>query len=172
VYFHAFSKSYVYHNGKVTAVTAKGEPFLFSFKVNDRLFFEQIPSGLHELKDEKLYPIKDATKLRGMNILSMLPIGTDNILIGTAKNGLYILRPDGTINPWSSQANDFLRQYQLNNGAKLYGNQYAFGTIQNGVIIINERGEIVQHINKKNGLQNNTVLSLSIDKQNNLWAGL
>src|SRR5690606_9094268 len=41
-----------------------------------------------------------------------------------------------------------------------------------GVIIVNQAGEIVQHINKNNGLQNNTVLSLAVDKQSNLWVGL
>lgn len=172
VYFHTFSKSYLYHDNKITTITADGEPFLFSFKVNGKLFFEQIPSGLHELKNGKLVQLPEASKLHGMNILCMIPFASNDVLIGTAKNGLFRMQPDGKISPWHTQADDFLKRYQLNNGVKLYGDQYAFGTIQNGIIILNDQGEIVQHINKNNGLQNNTVLSLALDKQTNLWAGL
>ncbi len=172
VYFHTFSKSYLYQDNKITTITADGEPFLFSFKVKDKLYFEQIPSGLHELRNGKLIRVKEASKLHGMNILCMIPWLNNDILIGTAKNGLFRMQPDGTINQWHTQADDFLKRYQLNNGVKLYGDQYAFGTIQNGVIILNQQGEIVQHINKNNGLQNNTVLSLTVDKQHNLWTGL
>ncbi|VTP98665.1 two-component regulator propeller domain-containing protein [Sphingobacterium daejeonense] len=82
------------------------------------------------------------------------------------------MRFDGSIEPWPNEAQDLLKKYQINNGIKLFGNQYAFGTIQNGIIILNQNGEIVQHINKNNGLQNNTVLSLATDKQSNLWVGL
>lgn len=172
VYFHTFSKSYLYQDNKITTITADGEPFLFSFKIKDKLYFEQIPSGLHQLINGKLIRVRDADKLHGMNILCMIPFLNDDILIGTSKDGLFKLKPDGTIAPWETQADDFLKRYQLNNGVKLYGDQYAFGTIQNGIIILNQKGDIVQHINKSNGLQNNTVLSLSVDKQNNLWAGL
>ena len=40
------------------------------------------------------------------------------------------------------------------------------------MIIIDTAGNIVQHINKLSGLQNNTVLSIYVDDQENLWAGL
>src|SRR3546814_14456190 len=49
---------------------------------------------------------------------------------------------------------------------------YVFGTIQNGVIIIDEHGRIMRHFSRENGLRNNTVLSLCEDQQQNLWLGL
>ncbi|HWZ35209.1 MAG TPA: two-component regulator propeller domain-containing protein, partial [Mucilaginibacter sp.] len=39
-------------------------------------------------------------------------------------------------------------------------------------VILDTAGHIVQHINKFSGLQNNTVLSLYLDNEQNLWAGL
>lgn len=172
IYFHTFSKSYLYHQNEITTITANGEPFLFGFQVNGRLFFEQIPSGLHELKSKGLSPIKDLSKLLGSNILTMLPYSSTEVIIGTDKNGLFKLNSDGSISAWETEAQEFLKKSQINNGVKLFGNQYAFGTIQNGIFIINQNGQIVQHINKNNGLQNNTVLSLAVDKQSNLWVGL
>jgi DNA-binding CsgD family transcriptional regulator len=52
------------------------------------------------------------------------------------------------------------------------GKYFAYGTILNGLIIIDEYGNVVQRINKSSGLQNNTVLSLYADNDQNLWAGL
>ena len=172
IYFHTFSKSYLYHNNQIKTITASGEPFLFGFNVNDKLYFEQIPSGLYELENGRLIQIPDAKKLLGMNVLTMLPYSSTEVLIGTANNGVFLMNEKENIEPWKSEAQDFLKKYQINNGVKLFGNQYAFGTIQNGVIILNQDGEIVQHINKNNGLQNNTVLSMAVDKQSNLWVGL
>src|SRR5690606_18793324 len=111
-------------------------------------------------------------KLLGYNILGMLPYSSNEVLIGTDRNGVFKMNADGSMEPWETEAQDLLKKYQINNAVKLFGNQYAFGTIQNGVIIVNQSGEIVQHINKNNGLQNNTVLSLAVDKQSNLWVGL
>jgi len=172
IYFHTFSKSYLFYNNQIKTITADGEPFLFGFQVNGKMYFEQIPSGLHELNNNKLKGIKDKNKILGFNILTMLPYSSTEVLIGTDRNGIYKMKSDGTIEPWESEAQELLKKYQINNGVKLFGNQYAFGTIQNGILILNQSGQIVQHINKNNGLQNNTVLSLAVDKQSNLWVGL
>lgn len=172
IYFHAFSKSYRYQNGKIETITAQGEPFLFGHQVRNNIYFEQIPSGLHQLNGKQLKRIPDASKLQQANILSMLPFGKDQTLIATANNGLFLMNPSGEISSWSVQADDELKRFQINNAVKLFSDQYAFGTIQNGIYILNSQGETIQHINKNNGLQNNTVLSMAVDKQANLWAGL
>jgi DNA-binding CsgD family transcriptional regulator len=49
---------------------------------------------------------------------------------------------------------------------------YAFGTILNGVYLVNEEGQIVQHLNKKKGILNNTVLSLHYSPAGSLWLGM
>jgi hypothetical protein len=58
------------------------------------------------------------------------------------------MKADGSILPWPVPANQLLSQSQINNGLYLHDGQYAFGTIQNGVIVINKNGQVIQHINK------------------------
>src|SRR5690606_26661457 len=104
-------------------------------------------------------------------VLCVLPFNDGQFLVGTSKNGLFLY--DGQkIRQWNVQAGDVLKNAQLNNGVKISDEYFAFGTILNGVVIVNRRGDIVQHVNKANGLQNNTVLSLFLDDEQNLWAGL
>lgn len=172
IFFHSFSKCYIYENNEIKTLTANGEPFLFSHQVGNRIFFEQLPSGLFELVNNSLVQLRDAAVLKDKNILSMLPFGQDQVLIATSNHGLYRMDKDGHISEWQNQVQQQLIRYQVNNGVKLFGDQFAFGTIQNGVYILNSKGELVQHINKNNGLQNNTVLSMTVDQQSNLWLGL
>lgn len=172
IYFHTFSKSYRYRDNEIQTVTAAGEPFLFGHRVHGKLFFEQLPSGLHQLTEDQLSRVSGADQLKETNVLCMLPLPDEEILIGTSTRGLFKMNHQGQISVWENQAQDFLKKHQLNAGLKLPGGQFAFGTIQNGVIIINTQGQIVQHIGKHNGLQNNTVLAMTLDHQHNLWLGL
>jgi len=169
IIFQTFGTIYIYKNGGISVIKSPN-PYLFLFRASHRYFVEQINAGLFELTDGKLALIKGSEVLK-TGILTILPFGANRFLIGTAKNGLYIY--DGQkIYPFKNQADDFLRKYQLNNGVFIPGKYYAFGTILNGVVIIDTAGNIVQHINKLSGLQNNTVLSLYLDDEQNLWAGL
>src|SRR3546814_4522126 len=82
----------------------------------------------------------------GMPILAILPFSQDRLIIGTATNGLYLY--DGTsFIPWKTEASRFLKNYQLNNGI-ISSRGYVFGTIQNGVIIIDEHGRIMRHFSQ------------------------
>jgi DNA-binding CsgD family transcriptional regulator len=170
VLFQSFSGIYIYEKGKVAVVNAP-MPFLFLFKAGKRNFVEVISRGLFELKGRSLHHIPTSSVLGNSGVLSILPFQKDKFLIGTAKNGLFIY--DGkAIRPWKNQANDFLKEHQLNNGALVLNKYFAFGTILNGLVILDKAGKVVQQINKAGGLQNNTVLSLYTDQNQNLWAGL
>ena len=170
IIFQSFSNIYIYENKKVAVLKAPNA-FLFLHQVKNRLFAEVLGRGLFELKGRSLVPLKGSEILGNTGVLSILPYKENSFIIGTGKNGLFIY--DGkTFSPLSSLANSFLKTYQLNNGVKILNKYYAYGTILNGLIIIDENGEVVQRINKSSGLQNNTILSLYADNEQNLWAGL
>ncbi len=170
IIFQSFGSIFIYAGGRITAINAPN-PFLFLFKVGKRYFVEEVNAGLFELKNSKLSYIAGSNILGKSGILSILPFPHNKYLIGTAHSGLFVF-DDKRFVPLNSPANDFLRTYQLNNGAVIPGKYFAFGTILNGIIVIDTAGNVVQQINKASGLQNNTVLSLYTDNEQNLWAGL
>jgi len=168
VIFQSFKAIYSFENGKISILKNKGN-FLFSYKIGNRLFVED--KGLYELKNDKLEFIPGSDVICKTGVLSILPFKGNALLIGTGKNGLFVY--DGkAFTPFNTPANSFLSAFQLNNGTKILGKYYAYGTILNGIIIIDESGNIIQKVNKSSGLQNNTVLSLYSDDEQNLWAGL
>jgi len=172
VLFQSFSTVYSYENNNIQIIKGGGQPFLFLHRVHGRTFIELIPSGLHELSGDELVPLNDKEMLGGANVLAMLPFKNGQVLIGTAKSGLFLMDSTLSIRKWHNAADALLQAAQLNNGLRVRKGFYAFGTILQGVIIIDEEGNVVQHIHKANGLQNNTVLSMNMDRQQNIWAGL
>ncbi|WEK18726.1 MAG: triple tyrosine motif-containing protein [Candidatus Pedobacter colombiensis] len=170
VIFQSFSAIYIYENKKINVVTAQ-RSLLFLHKVDQKFYVEVIGNGLFELVGTKLIALKNSSTIFPKDVLSILPFKNGSLLIGTSKQGLFVYNGDH-FSPLSTAANDFLKTYQLNNGTRILDRYFAFGTILNGLIIIDESGNIVQRINKSSGLQNNTVLSLYADQDQNLWAGL
>lgn len=169
VIFQSFGSIYIYENNRINAPIRLANPYLFLFKAGNRYFIEVITKGLYELKGKRLDFIPGSEKLT--SVLSILPFKNNSYLIGTSKNGLFVFDESG-IRPWQNQANEFLKTYQLNNGTKVLGKYYVYGTILNGLVILDSEGNVVQRINKSSGLQNNTVLSLFTDQDDNLWTGL
>lgn len=170
VIFQSFSTIYIYENNRITLAKAPNA-LLFLHQVGERVFAEVLGKGLFELKGRELTFLPGSEILGNTGIFSILPYRQNAYLIGTGKNGLFVY-DQKTFTPFSSAANPFLSTYQLNNGVKLLGKYFAYGTILNGLIIIDENGNVVQRINKSSGLQNNTVLSIFADNEQNLWAGL
>ncbi|MBC6109618.1 triple tyrosine motif-containing protein [Pedobacter fastidiosus] len=170
VIFQSFSRIFIYKNNKIEIVKSPSS-FLFLHKVYNRYFIEVLDKGLFELKGNKLEFVPKSDKLGKEGILSILPYKNGGFIIGTSKNGLFVYDGKDFL-ALNTPANNYLKTYQLNNGVSLLGKYYAYGTILNGLIIIDEDGRIVQKINKSSGLQNNTVLSLYADNEQNLWTGL
>lgn len=170
VIFQSFSKFYLLHNDKITTHYGNGEPFLFAHQAKEKIWMEKIPSGLSSWGANGFTPLES----RLTNVLALFPFTTNKILVGTAKDGLFLLDENGKASPWNlnPQLNQLLKEAQINNGIQIDEDTFAFGTIKNGIFIVDKTGKILQHIHKRNGLQNNTVLSMVLDRQGNIWAGL
>lgn len=169
IVFQAYEQIMIYDGEKMTIVPAPGM-FHFSFLVSGELYVNDQKEGLFRLAGDRLLKVAGAQPLKGKLIWAMLPKG-DHILIATDDDGIFEF--DGlNLRAWVNPASELLTEFQVYFGMKLEETIFAFGTIQNGLIICDDNGNIIQHINLNKGLQNNTVLSIAKDAYNNLWLGL
>ena len=93
------------------------------------------------------------------------------MLFVTQDDGLYLYDSWEEAKPFATPSNEEIKTYQAF-CAQIKGDKLAVGTVQNGVYVINLISGEYKNINTKNGLQNNTVLSLSFDLNQDLWLGL
>jgi ligand-binding sensor domain-containing protein/DNA-binding CsgD family transcriptional regulator len=168
--FQSFEGIFFYKDQQITVIKPRSI-FHFSYMVNGALYVFDREAGLLEYRNGFLKRIPNGEFFAGTEVWSILPLDADQLLIGTARNGLY--KYDGiSIEPWNTPVNIFLKQYQIFSSVVIDENHFAFGTIQNGLVICDKQGNVVQLINREKGLQNNTVLSMSLDVDGNLWLGL
>ncbi|HZK94211.1 MAG TPA: triple tyrosine motif-containing protein [Prolixibacteraceae bacterium] len=172
IIFQSYSTAFVYDNDTSFTIIKAPVRFQNSYKVNEKLYFNDIEKGLFELVKGKLVPLTGCQILNGEEIWSILPYsGVDELLITTLTKGVFIYK-EGKLDEWKVPVNDYLKKNQVFSAILLQDHYYAFGTIQDGILITNARGEIIQQINRKKGLQNNTVLKVFADRSGDLWLGL
>lgn len=169
IIFQAFGQLMIYRNNTIEVIKAP-EMFHFSFLVNGVLYLNDQSLGLFKLENEKLVRVEGTDKLAGKLIWSIIPVG-DALLISTSGDGIFHYERY-SLTEWKNEAADLLMQKQVFCGKALNNNMLAFGTIQDGVVICDNEGNLIQHININTGLQNNTVLSIQMDLASNLWLGL
>ncbi len=169
IIFQSFTEIFLFQNNKIKVIAQKRD-FHFSFYVNDEFYITEWNRGLLKLEDEKLIPIKGGERFKN-DIWTMLPFNNFKTLIGTENNGLFILEND-SVKPWELPLNNFFKENQIFCGTKVKEDYFAIGTILDGLIVFDENGTTIQHVNRDKGLQNNTILSIYADNYDNLWLGL
>lgn len=170
VVFQSYTHLFIYRNNQISSIPLKNK-LKFSFYVNGHLWVQDEKGGLLEYRHGHFFELRGVESLTDKEVWAVLPLYSNRVLIGTANHGVFVY--DGEqLTAWEGVGNDFLVENQIFSAAKFQEAYYAFGTIQNGILITDEAGNIIQHINKKKGLQNNTVLSIGTDRDDNLWLGL
>lgn len=170
VVFQSFARIYIYKNNQLRIVEAP-DRFQFSFQVNNHLYLQDISAGILEYKNGKLYPLKGTTSFNNTEIWGMFPMPDNKLLIATLNKGLFVYY-DEKVTPWNTEANAFVKKNNSLGGVTFKDKFIVLNSVLDGIIICDTNGKIIQHINHKKGLQNNTVLTSFIDNKNNLWLGL
>ncbi|KAF2512572.1 helix-turn-helix and ligand-binding sensor domain-containing protein [Flavobacterium foetidum] len=170
VIFQSFARAYIFKNGRLSILKAP-KRFQFSFTVNNKIYFQDIEKGILEYRNGKLYSLPNTTPLNNTEIWGMYALAPNKTLVITLEKGLFIYE-DNTLKPWHTEANTFVKKNNSLGGVTINHKFIALNSVLDGVIICDFNGKIIQHINRKKGLQNNTVLTSFIDNKNNLWLGL
>lgn len=170
IVFQTYERMFIYDGQEFDVIEPKNQ-FEFSFNVNGRLLVQDRGVGIFEVFNSFIDKVPWAESLKDYNVLTILEIAENHLLIGTANHGFFYY-DHGVLQPWDTEVNTFIKENKLFSATTVLGNHLAFGTILNGVIIANIDGEIIQHLNREKGLQNNTILSVFTDKNKNLWLGL
>ncbi|MBP8789871.1 MAG: regulator [Breznakibacter sp.] len=139
--------------------------------VNGMLLVNDEKQGLMEVRGDKLYPIVNGTIFSGKQLGTILALSENQIVIGSMYDGLYLWDMKN-FQEWKVPANALLKRADIFCGTKYQNDYFVFGTIQNGLVITDTSGRVVSLIDKDRGLGNNTVLSVFVDREGNIWGGL
>ncbi len=168
ILFRSFSSIYIYEEGKI-AVLNPTEVISDITTYNGDIIVAGGSQGLFRLENNKMVPLSDQELFRGKTITDMV-LWNEGLVVGTKLNGCYFFDGVG-LKPLKLVITDDLKQHQLNKMLVLSPEKVAFGTIKNGVYLLDLAQNTFKILNKASGLQNNTVLSMA-RFQDQLWLGL
>lgn len=156
------------NNGKHTLINSRIK-FDCSNLINDILYLGT-DKGLYMVVGSELFPANGCQSLNKERIRALLPY-RDGMVIVTASSGLYYYHGGRHLHRIANEWEKQMVQHEVFCAA-IKGETIALGTVHAGIITLDLQSNQVSFYNETNGLQNNTVLSLSFDTMGNLWAGL
>jgi len=139
----------------------------FSFVANDRFFLGDFFKGLLEMQGDSVVAVNGGSFFNTKNIMALVPISDNELVIGTARSGLYLFNletgrvNDHFINP---ELNDVLKQSFVYSGIALPDDHFALGTVQGeGCYIFRSDGQVITQLDERIGLQNQTITSIFVN---------
>lgn len=159
---------FIYKDDEITIYSMPSE-IEYATSINDVLYISTI-EGLHLFTGDDFALLPHTEELKGLYVRGILPLNNNELLIATQSSGLFVYK-NRELKPWANQSNELLKKNRIYSLASC-SKYIAVGTIRGGVVLLNKQGKQVRCIDRKSGLQNNTVLSLFFDKDESLWLGL
>ena len=168
--FHSFNAVFFYKDEKIDVISFD-KVFHFSFDVEGNFYVREAGKGLLKLTGLNFTPVKYTEKFGDLTVMSMLQYDDNTLLIATREQGIFLVDNSG-VSEFESKLQSYFEENQIFSAIKIDEDFMAFGTIKDGVVILNHQGSLIQRLNRECGLQNNTVLCLFTDLHKNLWLGL
>lgn len=169
IYFQSFGAIFMYDYKTILPLKVPGL-VLFLLEAGGHLYVQKISGGLFEIIGSEFIPVAGSDIFSTTEIKAIIPLNSKELLIGTSSLGIFKFNGT-TFSEWKNDSNEELKDSKINNGIKL-NNKLVFGTILNGIYILDQNGRLINHLNSSTSLQNNTILALESDQDGNLWVGM
>ena len=169
--FQSLKRIYIYNvnNGQVNTIDADSI-ITKMFKLGQSIYFQRIGKGIYKVENGQSYLVFNDEVVKNDEVINIFQDGKD-FLILTQNNGFYSSINNSLVKSKIS-SNEFLSTVSFYDGLRLRDNSFVLGTISNGLIYLDEQGELIYKIDQNKGLMNNTVLAIFEDDENNIWLGL
>ena len=169
IFFRSISRLFKWNKGKMK-VYQPSSTWFFLGKFQNKVIAHDEARGIMIYKNGnwELF-IKKQELPENFYITSISDYTAGSSIITTSKNGLFKLTEEG-IKPLTIKGIN--NKDHFTSIVKVDEFNYVLGTYNNGVYLFNEKNEVIESFTKQEGLQNNNLRSLYIDKSKNIWMGL
>lgn len=168
IYFQSFNEVFIYDSHGIEKVRF---PFQISYcyLVGNQIYVASVRKGIYVMQGREFIK-KDNWSAVDVDVIHNIEKHDGHIYIFTKTNGIYI-EENGSLVPWSHQLNGRLKEEVIVT-AKFVGQTLAIGTGLQGLYMVNLTDGSYKNLNRENAIKNNAILSIAVDKENDLWLGL
>jgi DNA-binding CsgD family transcriptional regulator len=169
IYFQSFNGLFQY-DGKIIKKSKFDFLVSYCFPVGNDLLVASVEKGIYKMNNSKFEKIEGWSILEN-NVIHAIEKHQNKTYFFTKKNGVYV-EENGVLSAWKSSLNDILKAANINVAKFIKNNKLIIGTANKGVYIFDLNSGAYKNINRNNVLMNNSILSIELDKENDLWLGL
>ncbi len=170
VFFRASERMIMELSNKAISFHPPISGWQFMKKMGTILYAQDQKNGLYIYKNNAWRLAANNQLLSGSIVSGMIQTGKESSLILTYDRKSLTLRRDSLFNnsgfELPASEFNFSKVTEINKG------EFIAATTTDGCLIMKNDGKFVQKISRKEGLQNNNVISVFLDRDKNLWAGL
>lgn len=169
IYFQSFNGLFEF-DGKVIKKNQFDFLVSYCFPVGNELLVASVEKGIYKMQNSKLIKMQRWSLLEN-NVVHAIEKFQNKTYFFTKNNGVYV-DDKGVLSPWQNPLNDILKTANINAATFIKESKLVIGTASKGVYLIDLKTNSFKNINRNNVLMNNSILSIGLDKENDLWLGL
>ena len=171
IVFQSLKRIYVYNNktGSINIIDAEDTLFRM-FKVSNEIYFQENGKGIFKIDNGKAKNVYKDDVVLTDEVINIFKEG-DTLCMLTKHHGFY-REENGSLTQYSTGLDTLANKITVYSGIRLKDGKYALGTISNGLVLLDQKGSLLAHIDQIKGIRNNTILSVMEDRDSNVWLGL
>lgn len=169
VFFHTTNRIYQVNDAHCTVYKSNNWGFLAT--CGTRLLAQDYEKGLLEFSNGTWSPLSVGSLPPEFLVTSAYCLGADSLLLASRKHGLFLLKGN-SLQPFQSPFLSSIAGKYISGAIPVNKEHIAVTTNLGGCYIIDRQGALVQDFSTREGLQNNNILHVFLDRERNLWLGL
>lgn len=169
LYFQSFNELYVVNGTKTEKVRFPSQ-ISYCYIVDSKIYVASVTKGIYIMEGNSFKKVTAWPQLKG-NIIHGIEKRAGQLYVFTKNNGVFVGN-ETSLQPWQSLINVIIKDEVILSAKFINDNLLAVGTSRKGLYVIDLKTGTYKNINRNNSLKNNTVLSLMLDHENDLWLGL
>ncbi len=141
---------------------------LYAYQANDKIYVLKKGLGLCVIENEELKKLPSGEQFENEKIVSIVAYSKNEVLLYCKNKGFYLY--DGKVfTPFKTDFDDWIKKSEIYCDFALGNDCFAYGTLFDGLFVMDKKGKCILHLNKATGLSDDEVLAMAKDETGNLW---
>jgi ligand-binding sensor domain-containing protein/DNA-binding CsgD family transcriptional regulator/membrane protein implicated in regulation of membrane protease activity len=148
------------------------EDWRFMGLSNNKFIAQDHSNRILEFQNGQWLPTVNRSELpKDFLVTSIISYNKDTSIVTTLKNGVYFLA-NNNLTKFQTPSLDAIAKKSIYTSVAIDGRHLLLATSLGGCYIIDTKGSLIQSFSTSEGLQNNNVRHVFLDRNRNVWLGL
>ena len=171
VIFQTLNRLIIYNFlNKQTQIVSSDDNILKAFLIDNDIYFQSSNKSIYMVSEGNQKKLIDGNDIQDLTVVNIFN-NEDGIYFISDKKGFYQIKNDKIV-PTLKNSFPKLNNSLIYSAVKTKSENYVLGSVMDGILIFDKKGNLVFNYTSRQGLANNTVLSTFVDNEDNLWTGL